>query len=247
MTSSQGHWDALGQLVRKRRRELGIPTQHAAAELGNISKNTWQRLENGQPVGDSSLVSVAGVLRWPFGYIHAVLSDGKDAPMPVSGTLASTLPSLQAHMEAEVGEPEVRYVVVEESATATDSAVVEGAPGETVVARPDVVTGKASVPGPAVSSNARPVTATASVVVVGTGQTQKRNDDWSYLSISVPIERDSYAELDQREIAYITSAVTTQARAIVRMIAEARRDERSKRGFESASEWPPMNVADDGS
>jgi hypothetical protein len=64
VSSPEGDWAALAHAVADRRRELGIPTQEAAARKGDVSKSTWQRLENGQPIGMNSLVRVAEVLCW---------------------------------------------------------------------------------------------------------------------------------------------------------------------------------------
>ncbi|MER5647279.1 helix-turn-helix domain-containing protein [Streptosporangium sp. NPDC002524] len=74
------HRALLGQAVRNRRRELGIPTQRAAAELADLSHNTWQRLESGKQISLTSLNAVAEVLGWPMSYPTSILELGLIAP-----------------------------------------------------------------------------------------------------------------------------------------------------------------------
>lgn len=86
------HWDALAKAVRDRRRELGIPTQKAAAELAGISQNTWQRLESGKPISLTSLNAVADVLGWPPSLPTAILESGPEVVRAGGSTASHTTP-----------------------------------------------------------------------------------------------------------------------------------------------------------
>lgn len=66
-------WDALGQAIHIRRRELGIRSQAAAAELAGIALNTWNRAECGRPVGDDTLRAIATALQWDPGVPLTIL------------------------------------------------------------------------------------------------------------------------------------------------------------------------------
>jgi len=214
MPTLEGDWAALAELVRARRRELGIPTQEAAAEPTGISKNTWQRLEMGRPIGPSSLSAIAARLGWPPSYPVAVLQQGKDAPVPAveasggstasvgvraSGPAASVRlrggpPSLTAKASGTVEEPVVRHISVEDSATVTDSVVV---------VRPEIGRGKASTPLPDELDGLYEWVVT--------------------LSLSIPIDGNDYKELDDKDIKSIINLVTMEGRHMANVIAEAKR------------------------
>ncbi|MEU7831329.1 helix-turn-helix transcriptional regulator [Nonomuraea sp. NPDC049129] len=99
MTAPDGDWVAVGRAVRERRREIGIPTQRAAAERSGVSKNTWQRLEMGKPVSMTSLVDVAACLRWEESAPWALLrGDGA----PVSEATPATDPNAWQALAAAV-------------------------------------------------------------------------------------------------------------------------------------------------
>lgn len=67
------NWEAVGKLVRDRRKYLRIHSQGTAAEQAGVSLNTWQRLESGIGVGATSLSRASTLLGWDPSYLQRVL------------------------------------------------------------------------------------------------------------------------------------------------------------------------------
>lgn len=58
--------DRLAKLVRAHRHER-FPSRDAAADAAGISRNTWKKVEEGQPVRESTYVKIEKVLDWASG------------------------------------------------------------------------------------------------------------------------------------------------------------------------------------
>lgn len=70
----------LAQAVKRRRLELGLARLTAAQSAG-ISKDTWQKVEEGQPVREVSYAKIDAALGWASGSCEMVAGGG--APIPV--------------------------------------------------------------------------------------------------------------------------------------------------------------------
>lgn len=217
---TERHWAALARLVRDRRLELAIPSQKAAAERANMHVNTWNKVENGQPVRMHSLESLAHVLRWHPSYVMAILREGEDAPKHV---MAGQLPALTAHVQGVVTEPE--------------------SPGETVVAKPGTVRATSSIPGPAERRgrerrNPPPVPHDQASVFPLTGEL-------SVIMVPIPLDTDAAPELTPDDLAWLTHALQQHGMDMVETIIRTKHAERQRRGLETTSEWPDMDINDD--
>lgn len=250
MAGLDGDWAALAQVVRSRRLELGIPTQGAAADLADISKNTWQRLENGKQVSLSSLNSVAHALRWHPSYPVAVLEQGVDAPKNVVVSATAAL-AATAHANAQgVTTKPDREVSLEDSAGAQD---------ENAVARPDAGRTDAVIPGRAASIRmhaGRGAVTTGQfnitlppVAAHGTGRVFAPvvpvSEDTGFITIPIPVPLDVADDLTDDDLSWLFQWVQQQGAALAMTLVNTKRAERARQGFESQSEWPGMNVNTD--
>lgn len=77
-----GDWARLGHELRRRRRELEMPTQRLAAQRTGIHLNTWNKVEAGKNVSTRSLQRVVEAVGWDMTYALGVLS-GQDMEEPV--------------------------------------------------------------------------------------------------------------------------------------------------------------------
>ncbi|NUL13266.1 hypothetical protein [Streptomyces lunaelactis] len=66
----------LAQAVKARRLEVH-PSRLAAAQAAGVSKDTWQRVEDGLPVRDVSYAKMESVLGWALGSCVAVAEGGE--------------------------------------------------------------------------------------------------------------------------------------------------------------------------
>lgn len=106
-------WAALGDAIRRRRFEMGIPTQRAAANRAGIHLNTWHRLEIGQPIRMTSLAAIATALQWPASYPAAILHGNSEVgPMPVQHAQLNDL---------ELAPPALLFVASDGARHAVDS------------------------------------------------------------------------------------------------------------------------------
>ncbi|MFE0808154.1 helix-turn-helix domain-containing protein [Streptomyces sp. NPDC058848] len=63
--------DRLAERVKAHRTEL-YPSRLAAAQAAGISKDTWQRVEDGKPVQDAKYVKIDKALGWAVGSCAAI-------------------------------------------------------------------------------------------------------------------------------------------------------------------------------
>lgn len=71
----------LGVLVTDRRTELGLQVK-PAARLAGIAYDTWKKVEDDQPVRDTTYAAIERVLRWKNGSCRNVLNGGEPIPLP---------------------------------------------------------------------------------------------------------------------------------------------------------------------
>ncbi|MBI0296772.1 helix-turn-helix transcriptional regulator [Streptomyces sp. PRKS01-29] len=72
--------DRLARIATERRLELGLARNKAATEIG-ISKDTWKRLERGEPIRDINYGKIDGALGWAVGSCVAVMEGGDPIPI----------------------------------------------------------------------------------------------------------------------------------------------------------------------
>ncbi|WP_438479119.1 hypothetical protein [Streptomyces asiaticus] len=87
--------DRLARIATERRLELGLARNKKAAEIG-ISKDTWKRLERGEPIRDINYSKIDGALDWAVGSCVAVMEGGN--PIPIE---AGTDDGVIAHVPVE--------------------------------------------------------------------------------------------------------------------------------------------------
>ncbi|MFD5386310.1 hypothetical protein ACFWMG_15440 [Streptomyces sp. NPDC127074] len=97
--------DRLARIATERRLELGLARNKKAAEIG-ISKDTWKRLERGEPIRDINYSKIDGALGWAVGSCVAVLEGGE--PIPIE---ASNNEGVIAHVPVEGLQGEVQDAV----------------------------------------------------------------------------------------------------------------------------------------
>ncbi|MGW7617331.1 helix-turn-helix domain-containing protein [Streptomyces antimycoticus] len=97
--------DRLARVATERRLELGLARNKAAAEIG-ISKDTWKRLERGEPIRDINYRKIDEALGWAVGSCVAVMEGS--APIPVE---ASSDDAVIAHVPVEGLQGEVQDAV----------------------------------------------------------------------------------------------------------------------------------------
>lgn len=71
--------DHLAKTVKARRLELSLARRKAAA-LAGISKDTWQRVEDGKPVREMNYAKIDPVLGWAPGSSSLVAAGGTPVP-----------------------------------------------------------------------------------------------------------------------------------------------------------------------
>lgn len=106
--------ELLATLVQKRRTELRLGIE-PAAKLGDISKDTWKRVEAGQRVWDRSYAGIDTALQWAAGSCLRVLSG--DDPI-----INEPLPHADSVKVADVPKSELERLVgnaVQHAAIAT--------------------------------------------------------------------------------------------------------------------------------
>ena len=81
----------LGRLahhVKRHRLEL-YPSRLAAAQAAGISKDTWQKVEDGEPVRESTYAKIDRALHWAVGSCIAVAEGGTPALVSLAEATAS--------------------------------------------------------------------------------------------------------------------------------------------------------------
>ena len=223
MTATEGDWEALAKLVRQRRFELAIRTQHEAAERSDVSKNTWQRLENGQPVGRSTLLRVAAVLNWSPAYIQAVLREGENAP--IVGAEGETVIARPKTVEAKVRIPSAQPAAIVTAPARPEASVHIAAPN---------VTAGMNAPLPALEGQASGGVVYPSVVPI--------SKDMGIISIPIPVPLDIADDLTEEDTRLLFHMIQQQGTAFLEAVVSAKRAERARQGFETKSEWPDLGV-----
>ncbi|MEU7240236.1 hypothetical protein [Streptomyces sparsogenes] len=77
--------DRLAKAVKRRRLELGL-ARLAGAQSAGISKDTWKKVEEGQPVRDMSYAKIDGVLGWATGSCELIMQGGEPIPVESART-----------------------------------------------------------------------------------------------------------------------------------------------------------------
>lgn len=85
--------DRLARVATERRLELGLARNKKALEIG-ISKDTWKRLERGEPIRDMNYTKIESALGWARGSCVAVMEGGDPIPIEASsdGTVIAYVP-----------------------------------------------------------------------------------------------------------------------------------------------------------
>lgn len=85
----------LAAAVKRRRLELEL-ARLAAAQAAGISKDTWQKVEEGQPVREMSYAKIDKALGWASGSCDLIMSGGDPIPVEpassVEGVDIATVP-----------------------------------------------------------------------------------------------------------------------------------------------------------
>lgn len=66
--------------------------------------------------------------------------------------------------------------------------------------------------------------------------------DIRLMIVPVSIATEVAAELSDEDLKFLFESLRSQGIEMAKGIARAKRAERAKQGFESPSEWPPMNT-----
>lgn len=72
--------ERLRQAVRERRLALRLARKKAAEDLAGISKDTWQRVEDGLPVRDMNYAKIDQALGWAVGSCILIAEGGEPIP-----------------------------------------------------------------------------------------------------------------------------------------------------------------------
>lgn len=74
----------LARVAKRRRLQLGLARNKAAVAIG-ISKDTWARLEAGEPIREMNYAKIDIPLGWAVGSCVAVLEGGEPTEVEVTG------------------------------------------------------------------------------------------------------------------------------------------------------------------
>lgn len=92
----------LAERVAQRRRELNLPVTRAAA-AADVSRDTWKRVERGEPVRHLTYDKLEAALRWTAGSCQKVMDGGEAVPLDGgSGTGPQITPVPPETLEGEV-------------------------------------------------------------------------------------------------------------------------------------------------
>lgn len=70
----------LAERVAQRRRELNLPVTRAA-EAAGVSRDTWKRVERGEPVRHLTYDKIEAALRWTAGSCRKIMDGGDSVPL----------------------------------------------------------------------------------------------------------------------------------------------------------------------
>jgi DNA-binding XRE family transcriptional regulator len=111
----------LAQAVKERRFTLGL-ARTRAAELAGISKETWKRVEDGDPVREMNYAKIDQALGWAVGSCVAVKAGGSPTPVRRSDVDPSVV---LADVSGTARDATVRRVVESASIGVTDLSAPE--------------------------------------------------------------------------------------------------------------------------
>lgn len=77
----------LGTLVQERREALGIYTVVDAASRSGLSRETWAKVERGDPAAPVTYRKIEALLQWEPGSAGLVLNGGDPVARPARGAL----------------------------------------------------------------------------------------------------------------------------------------------------------------
>lgn len=113
--------DRLARAVKARRLQLH-PSRLAAAAKAGVSKDTWQRVEEGDPVRDVSYAKMDPALGWAVGSCLLVAEGG--SPVPVTHHEGDGGAFTQAEIPASLLPEDVRGVVTDAAMATTPGLTV---------------------------------------------------------------------------------------------------------------------------
>jgi transcriptional regulator with XRE-family HTH domain len=92
----------LAERVAQRRRELNLPVTRAA-EAAGVSRDTWKRVERGEPVRHLTYDKLEAALRWTAGSCQKIMDGGEAVPLDERGKSGrQILPVPPETLEVEV-------------------------------------------------------------------------------------------------------------------------------------------------
>lgn len=83
----------LAARVKQRRLDLGLGRDTAAQSVG-MSKDTWHKVERGEPVRESTYLRIEQALRWARGSCVTILDGGEPVEVEESGIPGVTISHL---------------------------------------------------------------------------------------------------------------------------------------------------------
>lgn len=114
--------DRLARAAKARRLELGLARNKTAAEIG-ISKHTWKRVEEGQPIRDVLYTKIDAALGWAPGSCILVAEGGDPIPSEPSDDLeGARISTVVEPLGPDAGEEVKRAVQVASLGTTNLSA-----------------------------------------------------------------------------------------------------------------------------
>jgi transcriptional regulator with XRE-family HTH domain len=108
--------DRLAKAVKARRLEL-YPSRLKAAEVAGVSKDTWQKVEDGKPAREGSYAKIERALNWVTGGCLLVAEGGQ--PIHADYIVADGDVTMVTHPPASWADEDAVRRVVSESAVAT--------------------------------------------------------------------------------------------------------------------------------
>jgi DNA-binding XRE family transcriptional regulator len=91
--------DRLAARVKAHRLEL-FPSRKAAADTAGISKDTWQRVEEGQEVRENTYAKIDRVLGWAIGSCIAITEGGEPTLVDADADSSAAVPLERLSAEA---------------------------------------------------------------------------------------------------------------------------------------------------
>ena len=93
--------DRLGRRVKAHRLQL-YSSRKAAADAADVTKDTWQRVEEGKPAREKSYAGIEHALGWAVGSCIAIAEGGEPVLVDAAdGTTSSLTPTPTGRLSAE--------------------------------------------------------------------------------------------------------------------------------------------------